>query len=109
MRVGMAFQNPTLLPWLPIRDNVMLPLKIVPPFRAEFRAKRKTEFRDRVEALLAQVGLKGFGDKYPWQLSGAIMQRASLFRALVHDPHLPILDEPFGALAPSTPQALTPT
>ena len=52
MRVGMAFQNPTLLPWKTIRDNVMLPLKIVPPFRQEFRAKRKTEFRDRVEALL---------------------------------------------------------
>src|ERR1700730_15193725 len=61
LRVGMAFQNPTLLPWMTIRDNVMLPLKIVPPFRAEFRAKRKTEFRDRAEALLAQVGLKGFG------------------------------------------------
>ncbi len=52
----MAFQNPTLLPWLTLRDNVMLPLKIVPPFRQEYRAKRKTEFRDRIEALLAQVG-----------------------------------------------------
>ena len=76
MRVGMAFQNPTLLPWKTIRDNVMLPLKIVPPFRQEFRSKRKTEFRDRVDALLKQVGLAGFGDKYPWQLSGGMMQRA---------------------------------
>ena len=59
VRVGMAFQNPTMLPWLTIRDNVMLPLKIVPPFRSEYRAKRKGEFRDRVEALLAQVGLAG--------------------------------------------------
>src|SRR5260370_16942744 len=108
MRVGMAFQNPTLLPWLPIRDNVMLPLKIVPPFRAEFRAKRKTEFRDRVEALLAQVGLKGFGDKYPWQLSGGMMQRASLCRAPVHDPHLLILTHPFTALDHSPPHALSP-
>ncbi len=106
MRVGMAFQNPTLLPWLTIRDNVMLPLKIVPPFRAEFRAKRKTEFRDRVEALLAQVGLKGFGDKYPWQLSGGMMQRASLCRALVHDPQLLMLDEPFGALDQFTREEL---
>ncbi|MFM7688873.1 MAG: ATP-binding cassette domain-containing protein, partial [Alphaproteobacteria bacterium] len=61
IRIGMAYQNPTLLPWLNIRDNVMLPLKIVPPFRGEFSAKRKGEFRDRVEALLAQVGLAGFG------------------------------------------------
>ena len=106
MRVGMAFQNPTLLPWMTIRDNVMLPLKIVPPFRGEFRAKRKTEFRDRAEALLAQVGLKGFGDKYPWQLSGGMMQRASLCRALVHDPQLLMLDEPFGALDQFTREEL---
>jgi NitT/TauT family transport system ATP-binding protein len=106
MRVGMAFQNPTLLPWMTIRDNVMLPLKIVPPFRGEFRAKRKTEFRDRAEALLAQVGLKGFGDKFPWQLSGGMMQRASLCRALVHDPQLLMLDEPFGALDQFTREEL---
>ncbi len=102
----MAFQNPTLLPWLTIRDNVMLPLKIVPPFRQEYRAKRKTEFRDRVEALLAQVGLAGFGDKYPWQLSGGMMQRASLCRALIHDPQLLMLDEPFGALDQFTREEL---
>jgi NitT/TauT family transport system ATP-binding protein len=64
VRVGMAFQNPTLLPWLTLRDNVMLPLKIVQPFRREYHAKRKTEFRDRIDALLAQVGLNGFADKY---------------------------------------------
>jgi NitT/TauT family transport system ATP-binding protein len=106
MRVGMAFQNPTLLPWMTIRDNVMLPLKIVPPFRGEYRAKRKTEFRDRAEALLVQVGLKGFGDKFPWQLSGGMMQRASLCRALVHDPQLLMLDEPFGALDQFTREEL---
>jgi NitT/TauT family transport system ATP-binding protein len=106
MRVGMAFQNPTLLPWKTIRDNVMLPLKIVPPFRQQFRQKRKTEFRDRVEALLKQVGLAGFGDKYPWQLSGGMMQRASLCRALIHDPQLLMLDEPFGALDQFTREEL---
>src|SRR3954454_13360889 len=55
VRIGMAFQNPTLLPWLNIRDNIMLPLKIVPPFKQAFSEKRKTEYRDRVEASLAQV------------------------------------------------------
>jgi NitT/TauT family transport system ATP-binding protein len=106
MRVGMAFQNPTLLPWLSVRDNVMMPLKIVAPFRREYHAKRKTEFRDRAEALLAQVGLAGFGDKHPWQLSGGMMQRASLCRALIHDPQLLMLDEPFGALDQFTREEL---
>ncbi|MDP3409005.1 ABC transporter ATP-binding protein [Bosea sp. (in: a-proteobacteria)] len=106
IRIGMAYQNPTLLPWLNIRDNVMLPLKIVPPFRQGYRSKRKTEYRDRVEALLAQVGLGGFGDKYPWQLSGGMMQRANLCRALIHDPDLLLLDEPFGALDQFTREEL---
>jgi NitT/TauT family transport system ATP-binding protein len=106
VRVGMAFQNPTLLPWLRLRDNVMLPLKIVPPFRQQYRAKRRNEFRDRIEALLEQVGLKGFSDKYPWQLSGGMLQRASLCRALVHEPQLLMLDEPFGALDQFTREEL---
>ena len=106
VRVGMAFQNPTQLPWLSIRDNIMLPLKIVPPFRQQFGAKRKGEFRERVDALLAQVGLAGFGDKYPWQLSGGMLQRASLCRALIHDPQLLVLDEPFGALDQFTREEL---
>ena len=93
LRLGIAFQNPTMLPWLTIRDNVMVPLKIVPPFRSQFRAKRKGEFAERADALLAQVGLKGFGDKRPWQLSGGMLQRASLCRALIHDPQLLLLDE----------------
>ncbi len=106
VRVGMAFQNPTLLPWLTLLDNVMLPLKIVPPFREQYRAKRKTEFRDRIETLLAQVGLAGFSNKYPWQLSGGMMQRASLCRALIHEPQLLMLDEPFGALDQFTREEL---
>jgi NitT/TauT family transport system ATP-binding protein len=109
IRIGMAYQNPTLLPWLTIRDNVMLPLKIVPPFRGEFFAKRRGEFRDKVEALLDQVGLAGFGDKYPWQLSGGMMQRANLCRALVHEPDLLLLDEPFGALDQFTREELWTT
>src|SRR5215468_7710627 len=106
VRVGMAFQNPTLLPWLTLLDNAMLPLKIVPPFRQDYRAKRRNEYRDRVQALLAQVGLAGFADKYPWQLSGGMLQRASLCRALVHEPQLLMLDEPFGALDQFTREEL---
>ena len=106
VRVGMAFQNPTLLPWLTLLDNVMLPLKIVPPYRQEYRAKRKGEFRDRIEALLAQVGLAGFSNKFPWQLSGGMLQRASLCRALIHEPQLLMLDEPFGALDQFTREEL---
>jgi NitT/TauT family transport system ATP-binding protein len=106
VRLGVAFQNPTMLPWLTLRDNVMLPLKIVPPFRRNYRRKRKSEFRDRVEGLLAQVGLAGFSDKYPWQLSGGMLQRASLCRALIHEPQLLMLDEPFGALDQFTREEL---
>jgi NitT/TauT family transport system ATP-binding protein len=106
VRIGMAFQNPTLLPWLNVRDNVMLPLKIVPPFKQAFAQKRKTEYRDLVEASLARVGLAGFGEKFPWQLSGGMQQRASLCRALIHDPTLLLLDEPFGALDQFTREEL---
>jgi NitT/TauT family transport system ATP-binding protein len=106
IRIGMAFQNPTLLPWLTIRDNVMMPLKIVPPFRQQFNKERRRSFRDRVEALLSQVGLAGQGDKHPWQLSGGMLQRASLCRALIHEPELLMLDEPFGALDQFTREEL---
>ncbi|HEY1981097.1 MAG TPA: ABC transporter ATP-binding protein [Xanthobacteraceae bacterium] len=106
VRVGMAFQNPTMLPWLTVRDNVMMPLKIVPPFREQYRTKRKTEFRERAQALLEEVGLGQFGDKQPWQLSGGMLQRASLCRALVHEPQLLMLDEPFGALDQFTREEL---
>jgi NitT/TauT family transport system ATP-binding protein len=98
VRIGMAFQNPTLLPWLTVRNNIMLPLKIVRPFKADYQQKRHTEYRERADALLEMVGLSGFGDKHPWQLSGGMQQRASLCRALIHDPTLLLLDEPFGAL-----------
>jgi NitT/TauT family transport system ATP-binding protein len=106
VRIGLAFQNPTMLPWLTIRENVMIPLKIVEPFRQDWAKKKKGEFADRAEGLLAQVGLKGFGDKRPWQLSGGMLQRASLCRALVHEPQILLLDEPFGALDQFTREEL---
>jgi NitT/TauT family transport system ATP-binding protein len=105
-RIGLAFQNPTMLPWLTIRENVMMPLKIVEPFRQDYARKKKGEFAERAEALLAKVGLKGFGDKRPWQLSGGMLQRASLCRALIHEPQLLLLDEPFGALDSFTREEL---
>ncbi len=106
LRVGMAFQNSTMLPWMTIERNIMLPLKIVEPFRSNFRKLRKTEFRDKANALLEQVGLKGFGNRYPWQLSGGMLQRANLCRALIHEPRMLLLDEPFGALDQFTREEL---
>ena len=104
--VGMAFQNPTMLPWLTIRQNVMLPLKIVEPFASSYRAEKNRAFRDRADALLDKVGLAGFGDHRPWELSGGMLQRANLCRALIHEPKLLMLDEPFGALDQFTREEL---
>lgn len=94
---GMAFQNPTLLPWRTTLANVMLPLEIVQPHCS--RLKREwAAYLAKARDLLALVGLKGFEDHFPWQLSGGMQQRASLCRALIHDPTLLMLDEPFAAL-----------
>ncbi|MCY4547676.1 MAG: ABC transporter ATP-binding protein [Defluviicoccus sp.] len=103
--VGMAFQNPTMLPWRRTIDNVLLPLKIVRPYRENFRRDRVRNFA-RAEALLRRVGLHGFSRKFPWQLSGGMLQRASLCRALIHEPGLLLLDEPFGALDAFTREEL---
>ena len=106
LRIGMAFQNPTMLPWMTIEQNIMLPLKIVEPYRSQFRKLKRTAFRDKANALLEQVGLKGFGRRFPWQLSGGMLQRANLCRALIHEPRMLLLDEPFGALDQFTREEL---
>lgn len=90
--VGMAFQNPVLLEWRSILDNVRLPLEIVP------NELSRKQIDDRGYELLAMVGLEGFEDKRPSELSGGMRQRASLCRALAHRPEVLILDEPFAAL-----------
>ena len=102
---GMAFQAPSLLPWRTTLDNVLLPLEIVEPFRHQFKDRRK-EFEERAKKLLASVGLGGMEKKYPWELSGGMQQRASICRALIHEPKMLLLDEPFGALDAFTREEL---
>jgi NitT/TauT family transport system ATP-binding protein len=103
--VGMAFQASNLLPWRTVVDNVMLPLEIVRPHRSRIRSHR-AEYKQRAQALLEQVGLTGFTEKFPWQLSGGMQQRTSICRALVHEPEILMLDEPFGALDAFTREEL---
>ena len=103
--VGMAFQNPTLLPWRNTLSNTMLPLEIVQPHRARLRRYR-SEYVALANKLLAAVGLDGFETKQPWMLSGGMQQRASLCRALIHQPELLMLDEPFAALDAFTREEL---
>jgi NitT/TauT family transport system ATP-binding protein len=88
--VGMVFQQALLLKWRRIVDNVLLPAEILGlPAKAS---------RERAMDLLDMVGLVGFEDKYPYELSGGMQQRAAIARALIHDPKLILMDEPFGAL-----------
>ena len=102
---GMAFQAPTLLPWRTTLENLLLPLEIVEPHRSRLR-RHRADYTARAEALLASVGLGGQGSKYPWELSGGMQQRTSLCRALIHEPKLLMLDEPFGALDAFTREEL---
>ena len=88
--VGMVFQQPLLLKWRTVIGNVLLPAEILGlPMKAA---------RERARDLLRLVGLEGFEDKRPWELSGGMQQRAAIARSLVHDPRLVLMDEPFGAL-----------
>jgi NitT/TauT family transport system ATP-binding protein len=88
--VGMVFQQALLLKWRTVLHNVLLP--------AEILGLPVGESRDRAHELLHMVGLAGFEEKYPYELSGGMQQRAAIARALIHDPRLILMDEPFGAL-----------
>jgi NitT/TauT family transport system ATP-binding protein len=101
----MAFQSPSLLPWRTTLDNVLLPLEIVEPYRTNFKEK-KAEYEARAIDLRKTVGLGGYERKFPWELSGGMQQRASICRALIHEPKMLLLDEPFGALDAFTREEL---
>jgi NitT/TauT family transport system ATP-binding protein len=88
--IGFVFQEPTLMPWATVRDNVFLPLRLMRQSRAAAEA--------RVDEILANVGLSEFAKVYPRELSGGMKMRVSLARALVTDPELLLMDEPFAAL-----------
>jgi NitT/TauT family transport system ATP-binding protein len=88
--VGIMLQRPVLLPWRSVVQNVLVPAEI-------FGLDPKVA-RDRAMELLAMVGLEGFEDKHPWELSGGMQQRASLARLLVFEPQILLMDEPFAAL-----------
>jgi NitT/TauT family transport system ATP-binding protein len=96
---GIVFQAPTLLPWASVLDNVLFPLRLM------HRLARDSEARAR--GLLHLVGLDGFEGKYPRELSGGMQQRAAICRALVHDPAILLMDEPFGALDALTREEMT--
>jgi len=88
--VGIVFQSPVLLAWRTVLDNVLLQI--------DMRRLSRAEYLPKAQALLAMTGLSDFAGKRPWQLSGGMQQRASICRALVHDPAVLLMDEPFGAL-----------
>ncbi|MBI3507941.1 MAG: ABC transporter ATP-binding protein [Proteobacteria bacterium] len=96
-KVGVVFQAANLLPWMTVRDNVSLPLRV---------GGVKVPADGRIERLLAMTGLSDFGDKYPYELSGGMQQRAGICRALVRDPEILLMDEPFGALDALTRERL---
>jgi NitT/TauT family transport system ATP-binding protein len=88
--LGMVFQSPVLLPWKTVLQNVLLPIHV--------RRQPLDSYRDRAKELLTLVGLEGFDGRYPHELSGGMQQRVGIVRALICDPDILLMDEPFGAL-----------
>ncbi len=97
--VGFVFQHAVLLPWRSVVDNVM--------FSIEMLGRARETYRERALALIRLAGLDGFEHRYPWELSGGMQQRVAICRALVHDPSLLLMDEPFGALDAMTREEMS--
>ena len=95
--IGVVFQTPVLLPWRTVLQNTLLPVEV--------QNLDHQTYRQRAENLLRMTGLDGFADRYPYELSGGMQQRVSIARALVHEPALLLMDEPFGALDAMTTTA----
>ncbi len=95
---GFAFQNPVLLPWRTVRDNVGLPLEIL--------GDKSSASADRVMELLQLMDVQDFVESYPHELSGGIQQRVNIARALVHQPRVLLMDEPFGSVDEVTRERL---
>jgi NitT/TauT family transport system ATP-binding protein len=97
--VGFVFQHPVLLPWRTVLGNIL--------FSIEMLGKKEGEFMDQARDLIKLAGLEGFENKYPRELSGGMQQRVAICRALIHDPSLLLMDEPFGALDAMTREEMS--
>mgnify|MGYP002672730898 CR=1 FL=1 len=97
-KLGFIFQVPNLYPWLTIRENIMLPLKI--------HKLKGEQYEKKADDLLAYVGLQKYADSYPNEISGGMSQRIGVIRAMIHNPQILMMDEPFGALDEDTRETL---
>ncbi|EMA28391.1 ABC transporter ATP-binding protein [Haloarcula japonica] len=102
--VGLVFQHPVALEWRTVRKNIMLPVQILTENGAI--DKDMSYYEDRADELLSLVGLEGFGDSYPNELSGGMQQRVTISQSLIYNPSVLLMDEPFGSLDAMTKDEL---